>query len=599
MSRETLWDRLGLAPTGDRKTIRRAYAARLKLVNPEDDPEGFQALRAAYEQALARADRVARKPSAPLDDEPSPYDEDDAYEDDAYEDDPGEDDPPADDAEAETKGRPVDAFRAGVDDERRHHDQLIGRLRQAVEMPGAPDAAALVAALQAVMLSPAMDQLGVFVDTEAWLAGLIAGHLPRTDALVAPAIKRFGWSVNAGDRLANPNITAVARRRIALTELAGYRLQGSNMRGAIGMLEAAPSRPSVLIASLIPGRFKNLRELLRQMRASGIDLTLDFRSDVIDAWEVELARPRIEATTGWLTVGACAVLADVLLVTSGLRETREQLGSAAAFFLYWAGGIAAVLGVFGLKVLLIDKPRKLWREHAARLPAWALSGWWRSGFSLIVMSLLLPGEPWSLGGVALAGAALAWWAAIAGDAFGRGSERLHWAPRWIGRNIPLALLWHAMLREHDPQAPQVAAAVAACALATSFADATLASVWLNDLTEKLRRWILVGACVISGGVVLGLLGYAGHRAPLLLAAALSAMALVQRLPANTGPTLGTMKVTDYIFGWLVLGAVALMGLDVVFKGHSRIAATLVAAGTLTGFGVALWRDLAAHRKTPG
>ncbi|WP_295481069.1 molecular chaperone DnaJ [uncultured Pseudomonas sp.] len=50
------WIRLGIEPTQDLDTIRLAYRSRLPTHHPETDPEGFQALRAAYEEAqrLAR-----------------------------------------------------------------------------------------------------------------------------------------------------------------------------------------------------------------------------------------------------------------------------------------------------------------------------------------------------------------------------------------------------------------------------------------------------------------------------------------------------------------------------------------------------------------
>lgn len=59
------WIHLGIEPTTDETLIRDAYRARLPAHHPETDPEGFQALRMAYEKAV----RLAREDAAEEDED--------------------------------------------------------------------------------------------------------------------------------------------------------------------------------------------------------------------------------------------------------------------------------------------------------------------------------------------------------------------------------------------------------------------------------------------------------------------------------------------------------------------------------------------------
>lgn len=47
-----VWDILGIEPTDSERDIKRAYAKKLKVTRPEDDPAGFQQLHSAFKTAL-------------------------------------------------------------------------------------------------------------------------------------------------------------------------------------------------------------------------------------------------------------------------------------------------------------------------------------------------------------------------------------------------------------------------------------------------------------------------------------------------------------------------------------------------------------------
>jgi hypothetical protein len=64
------WALLGIAPTADAAAIRRAYARKLKLARPDDDPEGFQRLVLARDAALKQAAGMAENSCAKAEPEP-------------------------------------------------------------------------------------------------------------------------------------------------------------------------------------------------------------------------------------------------------------------------------------------------------------------------------------------------------------------------------------------------------------------------------------------------------------------------------------------------------------------------------------------------
>ena len=55
MNRTEAFQRLGIDVTKDEKAIKNAYREKLLVTNPEDNPEGFKMLRAAYDEACRYA----------------------------------------------------------------------------------------------------------------------------------------------------------------------------------------------------------------------------------------------------------------------------------------------------------------------------------------------------------------------------------------------------------------------------------------------------------------------------------------------------------------------------------------------------------------
>lgn len=182
MMHNECWQRLGLAPTSDEREIKRAYARLLKTTRPEEDPEGFQTLRAAFEAALWAADALRMQP------------------------------PP----EGESEAGPLPAQGGNLEAELRPHIEELARLN---EQGTSEEAMAALTALLARYDFPAARERDaqrwtLFEDGMLWVCCDIAAN---HDDFLRAAIALFGWT-EPGNWLAEKDPRTVEWLKLRLRE---------------------------------------------------------------------------------------------------------------------------------------------------------------------------------------------------------------------------------------------------------------------------------------------------------------------------------------------------------------------------------------------
>jgi len=202
------FERLGIAPTRDVKTIKRAYAVALKAIDQASEREAFEQLRQAYEQVLARAARVGD-----VDEDWDGEDEQDDDQDDQGASDTSEGDVPI--APSGDPRRPVVPPLLPVqphmvpatptlDDAHQALHDWIDRLRDAA-------AGAATAVLEAALADPRLLHLDSHAQLEAQVADLLHGDPAGRIVLFDTAAQRFHWI----DRNARPIASAAAAHWIS------------------------------------------------------------------------------------------------------------------------------------------------------------------------------------------------------------------------------------------------------------------------------------------------------------------------------------------------------------------------------------------------
>ncbi len=389
------WQVLGVPRSSDRATIRRAYAARLKTTNPEDDAKGFMALREAYEQALrwveyqhfddwddenADADEPAVAGASVAETVEAVADSDAAF----------APLPPA----APLPPPPPDPLAAARAADAEELERRFAELEAGLRGPWFKDREALRAAFDAVMAAPALIEIDRRAHAEYRLAALIADTIPRSDAILQPAMAAFGWE---GEGNHPPAVWSLRAR------LDEWRLIASFGRGDHGLgagwralIDGKAPGWRRRIAALRPGIGGQIRQLFDLADYEVPGIAHSFHPKAADWWRAHLDAPRFGfAEAALLLIGA---LAAGLFALVGATPALRLWGAVAA------GATGVALAILHWRFVT---PLR-WRRGQG-LAATPGGFGWRFGLWLVVTltAIGLPLSPWVAAGIAASAFALA------------------------------------------------------------------------------------------------------------------------------------------------------------------------------------------------
>jgi hypothetical protein len=497
------WGVLGIEPTGDVVTIRRAYATVLKRTRPDEDPAGFAELRQAYEQALTQARMpAARAPSAPT---PAVVTKVAA--------------PVASTADLASEHLPPPAAPTELEQLR----LALLALKQAAVAAVPADPQTLRALLEACLEAPALETLSVQLEFEPVMVHFLIQTQPVTQCLLETVIQRWKWRERLRTRV-GPGITALLAHADNLRTLEQLEKTSPS---AYRALTRAP-RPLLLwMAIVFFGLHRSVREALSQFRSVSPHI---FNPQALEWWNGFLTephpRPALIRLTGALMLGGFLAGSD--WAHHGDYTLRGAMAGV---------GFGALAGfvLTGLWWVLVDWPRHRLRALRLRAARGLRLGWALACLSACIVSAFLPDTLAATLVALVVGLALLFWAVAMAPAFADfNTAPLHrvWALTVV--NLPLALWWLIFL-DYPSMLPTPAMSVVFVATLLSFAlgQSLLAAEFLHDLRFKSRRAARWGIGVVAlGGLALAVLATPGALGSRLILMCLVAIVLMHRTVAG-------------------------------------------------------------------
>jgi hypothetical protein len=498
-----VWETLGIPATRDVASIRKAYASRLKECHPEEDPAGFQRLRAAYETAL----RAARGAIAAA---------------------PPERTTGVPEATAPNPGAPAPSVAAAPTESEGDHKQFeaaLGNLDRLLKAPTDADTETLEQALDAVLNSPGALHVGNWSGLDRRLAQLLLDSIPRSDVVAATAVQRLGWNhADVATRRAKEVIAVVTR--VADLDVVGKLRVGTDSDARAFQLLSQPAPTSWLVRRVkVFFVDQAVRDFLQKTVPARPTLTLWLDKASVAIWMGIFGRPYVtrRALLAMPVYSVIALLATFIAGNNG-AITQDRLGTAL-LLAFFVGPILALLKVYAFSwpIFLI-----LRRLKGKVPPPWVRLGWLPASVaSVAAVSIAEPGWPVAVLSIILSGGLLVWSSVGAYPVFIAEGLTFSQKLRLSFARNRLVLVWMGIVFWGVGLPAGIATAGALGA--SEIGGIVIAKIWMLDVAARVRHSFLGALLMIAVAALAAIWwGYGSPRQMGFSTALVTATVLLQR-----------------------------------------------------------------------
>jgi hypothetical protein len=510
------------------------------LTHPEDDPQGFQRLRAAYEQALRWAASQTAKSSVPIA-------------------------PPTTQPASRTEGAaspdqsPPQAAPAAPPGQTPPSDIQVALVALRDSLKADASAEASIAReenlTRVLSLATSLDVTRQG-EVEHTMARVLLESVPRSDPLMRRAAERFGWTSNErGGR--NQAFSRVCDRLRARDFEAALQSSEHWMSAAYRALTRAPRPLEWRLRAVVLGLDEGVRALLDKCEVERLWLGPSLNRDALAWWQKYFNEPHI-------TRGSLAFAGGVGVLGFFVALGRDP-GFPPRLLQDVAVGIASAVAVLLIRRYMVDWPlmfvRRWWSKG---LPTPVRIGWFPTSLVLLGVAGFLPSQL-SLYAVLPLALATFFWSFVVQE----------WEARNLARADRLRVLWPRVLVNVPMAAWLINACVTpgcfGCAL-TGFAAAgasfsgndVLANAWRVDPSPA-QRQLMLGSLLIAAILLAAGLWMHWLQPSRAEVAVVAGLVLLQR-PMSTSLTSDLLKLRYYIlFGGLFVIPGVIAAFDPTFR----------------------------------